>query len=120
MSRHQSIIALCLLTLLSSVARAGALPPVTTQSSPSSSTLLLHLPGMGGLMNIDRNVTSGIIAGGIEADVEIYDWTGTDRGLVALGNVRRHEEQAKLVAERITRAVREDGYKRVIVTIVPE
>lgn len=71
-------------------------------------------------MGIDRAVTQGMLAGGIDARVEIYDWTGTDRGLVALGNVTRHREQSKIVADKITRVARgEDGAaapKRIIVT----
>jgi hypothetical protein len=98
-------------------APAGKSRPPSTEPA-NATTWLLHLPGMGGLMNIDRNVTSGIVAGGVGARVEIYDWTGADRGLVALGNVKRHEEQAKLVAERIVRAVREDQPRpsRIVVT----
>src|SRR4051794_13651466 len=101
MRTRASIILLALVALValcsSTAFPAGPATMATVTTQPSdASTWLYHLPGMGGLMNIDRNVTSGIVAGGLKARVEIYDWTGTDRGLVALGNVQRHEEQAKL------------------------
>jgi hypothetical protein len=118
MSRMRARVPIILLTqvvLFAAVAAAAATKPATTQSSEAS-VWLFHLPGMGGLMNIDRNVTNGMVAGGVAARSEIYDWTGTDRGLVALGNVTRHEEQSRLVAERITRAVREEHPSRIIVT----
>src|SRR4051794_34007954 len=98
---RRSIIAFTLLLrLVSPCAFAQATLP-TTVPAIEHKTYLLHLPGMGGLMNIDRSVTSGLLQGGIEADLQIYDWTGTDRGLASLANVRRHEEQSQVVANII-------------------
>src|SRR5437763_9548964 len=88
----------------------------TTVPAIEHKTYLLHVPGMGGLMNIDRSVTSGLLQGGIEADLQIYDWTGTDRGLASLANVRRHEEQSQVVANIIADRLRRQPDARVILT----
>jgi hypothetical protein len=71
-------------------------------------------------MRIDRNVTQGMSLGlkqlGVEAEVQIYDWTGIDRGIAALANVTRHQEQARLVAEMLTRRYRADPSVKIIVS----
>ena len=69
-------------------------------------TWLLHLPGIGGEMRIDHLFTQGLLTGGVDADLEIYDWTGTDRGMIALMQVKRHQEQSSIVAEMIEKHVR--------------
>src|SRR3954447_6741700 len=104
-----------LLSLLIARATFAQTQP-STAPAVEHNTYLLHLPGMGGLMNIDRSVTSGLLQGGIEADLQIYDWTGTDRGLASLANVRRHEEQAQVVANIILDRLRRQPDARVIVT----
>jgi pimeloyl-ACP methyl ester carboxylesterase len=67
---------------------------------------LIHLPGIAGERNIDRGLITGLGAGGIKAEFEIYDWTGDQKGLGALQNEDRHTEEAKNVAERLTRRFR--------------
>ncbi|MGC4032045.1 MAG: hypothetical protein QM754_09990 [Tepidisphaeraceae bacterium] len=66
--------------------------------------VLIHLPGIAGEMSIDHSLVRGLVAGGVaaNADVQIIDWTGTDRGVRALNNVDRHREQAQRVADEIT------------------
>jgi pimeloyl-ACP methyl ester carboxylesterase len=77
---------------------------------------LLHVPGMGGKMVIDRLLTSGLLEGGIEAKLEIFDWTGEDRGPIALVQVARHETQSTLLAKKIEAYVRDNPNQQVIIT----
>lgn len=91
----------------------------TTSPAPvpiEHKTWLLHLPGIGGLMNIDRSLTSGLLQGGIDADLQIYDWTGADRGLASLTNVKRHEEQSTIVAKLIEQRLKAQPDAHVILT----
>ena len=99
MLRRRSILPLLLFLSLAHGSFAQTQP--TTAPAIEHSTYLLHLPGIGGLMNIDRLLTSGLLQGGIEADLQIYDWTGPDRGLASMTNVKRHEEQSQIVSRMI-------------------
>src|SRR5690348_10115914 len=91
--------------LMSGYARAAS-APATTQSSAavtSDHCFLLHLPGIGGKRSIDRALVLGLQRGGIDADIDIYDWTGgpDKEGLPALANDQHHREEADKIAKLI-------------------
>lgn len=92
----------------------SAIPP------PLQPPLVIHVTGIGGHMPIDDHLIAGLKAGfkdaGQEAEFQIDDWTGPDRGLVALAQVQRHQEQSTLLAKKIEDAVRADARRRIIVT----
>ena len=67
-------------------------------------------------MWLDRSLIAGLRDGDVMADMQIYDWTGADRGIVALGSTARHAEQAAKVADMITAAYRADPNRRIILT----
>jgi hypothetical protein len=92
-------------------ARAIAPPP-----PPPPKPYLLHLPGIGGERSIDRMLTQGLVQGGVEAEVEIYDWTATDVGLNALYARQRHQHEANVVARRITERFRADPRIRIYIS----
>jgi pimeloyl-ACP methyl ester carboxylesterase len=77
---------------------------------------LLHLPGIGGECAIDHTLLEGLSDGGLRANVRIYDWTGPDRGLLALADVRRHREQAQKVAELLIEMRRAHPNDRIVLT----
>src|SRR5262245_37213195 len=81
-----------------------------------SRAYLLHLPGIGGHMPIDDLMTQGLAQGKLDAEIEIYDWTGQNPGLAALVNLERNEAEAKLIAEKITKQVRANPKRRFILT----
>ena len=81
--------------------------------SPPPKPYLLHLPGIGGERSIDQTLTEGLVQGGVEADVEIYDWTATDVGLSALYARQRHQREADVVATKITQRFRADPRTRI-------
>jgi hypothetical protein len=81
-----------------------------------SRPFLLHLPGIGGHMLIDDRMTAGLIEGGLNVELEIYDWTDNDSGLPALGNYTRNQVQAARIAERLTAVYRADPQRRIILT----
>ena len=85
----------------------------TAPLTPPPRPYLLHLPGIGGERSIDQTLTQGLVQGGVDADVEIYDWTSTDVGLSALHATQRHRNEAQVVAEKITRRFRADPRTRI-------
>src|SRR5690242_1423818 len=62
---------LCLVSLLGNLA---------VLAIPTTQPYLLHLPGIGGHLPLDDHLILGLREGGIDGWLEIYDWTGTDRG----------------------------------------
>jgi len=76
---------------------------------------LLHLPGIGGTMRIDRSMTSGLLEG-VDADLEIYDWTCNDRGLDALLAYKRNHQQALVVAQKLEHQFREHPQTPILLT----
>jgi len=80
---------------------------------PPPRPCLLHLPGIGGERSIDRMLTQGLVQGGIDADIEIYDWTDRDVGLSALYARQRHEHEADVVAQMIAERYRADPRTRI-------
>jgi hypothetical protein len=75
-------------------------------AAPTTQPYLLHLPGIGGHLPLDDHLILGLRDGGTDGWLEIYDWTGTDRGLIALMQEKRHDEQSTLVANFLTEKVR--------------
>lgn len=76
--------------------------------SPPPPPVLIHLPGIGGEMSIDHHLVNGLRDGGVADSYQIIDWTGSDRGPRALGNLKRHREQAERVAKKIEAIYRAD------------
>ena len=67
-------------------------------------------------MRIDHLFTQGLLNGGVNADIEIYDWTGTDRGLIVLMHSKRHQDQSTIVAKMIEKRIRENPKLRITIT----
>jgi hypothetical protein len=83
-----------------------AATPATTQATADAlheHCFLLHLPGIGGKRSIDRALVLGLERGGVDADFDIYDWTGgpDQEGLPALANNQHHREEADKIAKII-------------------
>ncbi|HEV2294937.1 MAG TPA: hypothetical protein VGR35_13875 [Tepidisphaeraceae bacterium] len=85
----------------------------TRELAPPPRPYLLHLPGIGGHRSIDDMLTQGLVQGGMDADVEIYDWTDTGPGLSALYSRPRHHQEAGIVARKITDRFRADPRTRI-------
>jgi hypothetical protein len=94
-----------LLVLLCFATRAAAEKPY-----------LLHLPGVGGHLPIDDALIGGLRQGGLDAEVQIYDWTAGQPGMAALMNYQQNREQAAVIAELIQRVRRESPSRRIIIT----
>lgn len=64
------------------------------------------LPGIEGPSRINRNIVRGLLDGGIEGAVEIFDWSTTAGPFgwyVHLTDIRRHRVEAFRLARRIVR-----------------
>src|SRR5205823_4706154 len=94
----------------------GADPAATALPAPQPRDFLLHLPGIGGHMRIDDSLIAGLSDGGVDAEIQIYDWTGPDRGLISLGSTTRHASESAKVAEMITSIARADPRRKIILT----
>ncbi len=104
-----------IVALMASCASAQTTAPAT-QPATGRQTLLLHLPGIGGLMRIDRLLTGGLTRGGMVAEIQIYDWTNGNPGMPALTALERNHREAEKVAQMIAERRREDPDARIIVT----
>jgi pimeloyl-ACP methyl ester carboxylesterase len=92
-------------------------PPVASAEPQAlQRPYLLHLPGIGGKRSIDRSLVGGLSEGGIDAEVEIYDWTCDDPGLDALLARERNDGQAQVVADMIERQARADPHRPIYLT----
>jgi pimeloyl-ACP methyl ester carboxylesterase len=114
--------ALLTLVMLFTYARlapvAAADRPATAPATQTQQQIfLLHLPGIGGLMRIDKLLTGGLKSGGLgTADLVVYDWTSGNPGLAALGAVERNKQEAKKVAQMIEDRVRARPDLRIVMT----
>jgi len=86
------------------------------QIAPPPRPYLLHLPGIGGKRSIDRTLVKGLEEGGVDAEIEIYDWTGEDPGLSSLYAAQRNREEAAKVAAIITKLYRDDPRRKIYLT----
>jgi acetyl esterase/lipase len=86
-------------------------------SSPETERpYLLHLNGIGGLRNIDRWLVRGIVDAGLDAEVELYDWTTNQTGIESLINAKLHDEQSTIIARKLEEKFRQNPARRIIVT----
>src|SRR4051812_6007453 len=90
--------------------------PAFAREGPATQPYLLHLPGIGGHLPIDDSLIAGLKQGGVEGWIELYDWTGTDRGLIALMQEKRKEQQSQGVADFIARKYRDYPGVRITLT----
>jgi hypothetical protein len=107
---------LLLVLILGGCATTQPVAPAATWPKPAVPAYVLHLPGIAGERWIDRNMIRGLVQGGVEGETEIYDWTGTDHGLIALTNSKRHQKEADIVAERLTAVRRENPTREIVIT----
>jgi hypothetical protein len=77
------------------------------RGAPTTQPYLLHIPGIGGHLPLDDHLLHGLRDGGINGWLDLYDWTGPDRGVMALLQERRHERQSSAVAELLINKFRE-------------
>ncbi|WP_428937643.1 hypothetical protein [Fontivita pretiosa] len=85
-------------------------------AADGQSPLLIHLPGIGGHMRIDDQMTGGLKLGGLDAEIRIYDWTNGNPGMPALGNYQGNQREAEKVAQMIVDARRASPSRRIILT----
>jgi pimeloyl-ACP methyl ester carboxylesterase len=79
----------------------------STQPSNPATTWLLHLPGIDGYSRFDRRMIAGLIAGGVSAHIEVFDWTDNDPGIDALHAQTRNHQEAAHIASLIVQQVRQ-------------
>jgi pimeloyl-ACP methyl ester carboxylesterase len=110
------IVALAIYVLALFVSPLRAEAPDDRNTDKTQTAWLLHLPGIGGRMAIDSMLTNGLRDGHVNAQIEIYDWTGEDRGMAALTQSKRHRDQSKIVADMILKHVREHPQQPITLT----
>ncbi|HEY1923532.1 MAG TPA: hypothetical protein VGG44_12340 [Tepidisphaeraceae bacterium] len=112
---------ICFAFLLTAVSAAVGGP--TTQPSPLDiarvtvkGPLLLHLPGVAGLIGVDRRMIAGLRDGGVTANIVIYDWTEHDAGIHALQAYDRNQHEAQLIASLIAAHAAADPLSPIYIT----
>src|ERR1051326_2305454 len=114
MYRH--VVSLVGLVVLFSGGCAAAQPaPVAAARAPVRAWHL-HLPGISGYRSIDRHLIEGLVEGGLNADVQPYDWTTADPGLGSLLAYKRNQDEAGKVAQTLVAHYRKDPTARVTIT----
>ena len=93
-------------------ASVGAVNPLADKPKP----WVLHLNGIGGERSIDHSLVRGLREGGLEAEFEIYDWTGADIGIPALTNVGLHKREARRIADIILQQYKADPKRPIHLT----
>jgi hypothetical protein len=93
-----------------------AAPAAARAASPATRPFLLHLPGVGGFLAVDRSLISGLVAGGLNADIQAYDWTGNLKGVPALHAYYRNHAEAARIAAVITARAKAYPDGRIILT----
>ncbi len=83
-------------------------PVDAEEARPAPRAWLLHLPGVGGERAIDHWLTDGLIEGGVDARVTIYDWTHGRFGMPALVDYRNNQEESRKIADMIVARRRAD------------
>lgn len=104
-----------LIGVLSSVA-AGAEDAQAPVPAEFAHTWLLHLPGIGGEMSIDRTFIRGMKEGGWHGPTTIYDWTEHDPGIDALHARKRNDREAQKVADMIEQKLKDDPKLQITLT----
>lgn len=89
---------LALLLLLAVPVYADTPDPTRVESKDA---YLLHIPGIAGEAGIDHLLIGGLKDGGFQGKAEIYDWTGEEKGLKALTNRKRADEEATKIADKV-------------------
>jgi hypothetical protein len=90
------------------------LPAKTPVEAPKP--YVMHLPGVSGTSIIDYTLRDGLRAGGFDGPFEFYDWTCNDPGIPALHARLRNEEQAQVVADKLTAQFRAHPEQPIYVT----
>src|SRR5690348_11867394 len=98
-----------LILLLTGCTQNGPQPQQLNASPPPppAKPYVMHLPGVSGISGIDYSLREGLKAAGFDGPIEIFDWTCHDPGIPALHNRARNEEQAQILADKLTRQYRE-------------
>ncbi len=69
---------------------------------------VLHLPGIGGYLPVDRNLMRGLREGGVRGIITHYDWTGGNPGLRALYDDANKQKQVDKVVAMLVEVHRVD------------
>jgi hypothetical protein len=73
----------------------------TAATTQPTHTFVLHLNGIGGKRTMDRWLVEGLAQSPLEADYQIYDWTGDEQGMLSLTDVKLHKSESAKVAQMI-------------------
>lgn len=93
-----------------------ATQPVVATPDDYAHAWLLHLPGIGGEMSIDRAFVRGMRDAGWDGPVKIYDWTEHDPGIDALRARKRNDREAQKVADLIVERLKQDPKVKITLT----
>lgn len=116
----RSLLLAILLLALAPAAPAAAPAPAKAAAAAGADAKVvpwvLHLNGIGGERSIDHSLVRGLKAGGVEADFQIYDWTGGEVGIPALVNVDAHRREARRIADLIVARRKDHPGQPIILT----
>jgi hypothetical protein len=103
---------LILLTLVCLVTFA----PIAGAADRNERPFILHLNGIGGERSCDHTLINGMLSGGVDAEVEFYDWTHGDEGIPALHAYEKHKVEAKIIADKLVAVHRANPRRKIYIT----
>ncbi len=121
MYRSRLLVLVCFFLSVASIAAGGQ----TTQPSVSEQLLakvrvkgplLLHLPGVGGYLGVDRRMLAGLRDADVVANIVVYDWTEHDPGIHALQAYSRNQLEAQVIADLIAAHAAADPQSPIYIT----
>src|ERR1700733_4930307 len=71
-------------------------------AASSTQPYVLHFPGIGGILGVDRGMVVGLRRGGVVGQIQVYDWTSHDPGIHALHALERNQKQAARVSKSLS------------------
>jgi pimeloyl-ACP methyl ester carboxylesterase len=90
--------------------------PAFAQDATATHLYVLHLPGVGGFLPVDRGMIAGLRAGGVGQDIHFYDWTEHDPGIDALHAYDRNQREAAHVADLLATRIASAPHARLVLT----
>jgi pimeloyl-ACP methyl ester carboxylesterase len=109
-------LALWLLLIISAMTGCASTRLPAAPPAGDGKPYLLELPGIGGDLPLDRWWMSGLRDGGVDADMELYDWTEHLGWIGALQAYQHNKDEAQKVADRIAGRERADPTQPVLLT----
>jgi hypothetical protein len=85
-------------------------------NQPPPKPVVIHVPGISGTSIVDHFLRNGLTRSGFDGPFDFFDFTCGDPGIPALHNRARNQQQAKILADKITKQFRDHPEQPIFLT----